>query len=193
LPPSFSRNRVPRELSASVGAPGPHDFAVRTSAARLAPLPRPPHPCPTSVTIAIRPSDRAGTVRTLRLIRASEKAKYFLRGGWTGFCAREVICPTGRRFADAGPMIVARHTPGPASANLHKRRPLHSRWQTLGLRRQPWRADAPAESRGAKVIASGKIAAAVIAVAIMAPCDPTASPNIPKRIGAVAPAPIVQV
>ena len=45
----------------------------------------------------------------------------------------------------------------------------------------------------AKAIASGKIAAAVIAVAIMAPCDPTASPNIPKTIGAIAPAPIVPV
>jgi hypothetical protein len=29
LPPSPSRNCVPRKLSASVGAPGPHDFAVR--------------------------------------------------------------------------------------------------------------------------------------------------------------------
>ena len=29
LPPSLSRNCVPRNLSASVGAPGPHDFAVR--------------------------------------------------------------------------------------------------------------------------------------------------------------------
>jgi hypothetical protein len=29
LPPSLSRNCVPRKLSASVGAPGPHDFAVR--------------------------------------------------------------------------------------------------------------------------------------------------------------------
>jgi hypothetical protein len=36
------------------------------------------------VTIAIRPSCRGGTVRTLRLIWVSEKAKYFLRGGWTG-------------------------------------------------------------------------------------------------------------
>jgi hypothetical protein len=29
LPPSLPRNCVPRNLSASVGAPGPHDFAVR--------------------------------------------------------------------------------------------------------------------------------------------------------------------
>src|SRR5229473_4610466 len=45
-----------RQLSASVGAPGPHDFAVRVSCARLAPLSRPSHPAPTSVTIAKRPS-----------------------------------------------------------------------------------------------------------------------------------------
>ena len=36
----------PRKLSASVGAPGPHAFAVRVSIARLATLPRPPHPAP---------------------------------------------------------------------------------------------------------------------------------------------------
>jgi hypothetical protein len=38
LPPSLSQAN-PRELSASVGAPGPHAFAVRISAARLATLP----------------------------------------------------------------------------------------------------------------------------------------------------------
>ena len=35
-----------QELSASVGAPGPHDFAVRISAARLASPLRPPQPAP---------------------------------------------------------------------------------------------------------------------------------------------------
>ncbi|MEY2394527.1 MAG: hypothetical protein QOF94_872, partial [Acidobacteriaceae bacterium] len=54
-----------RQLDAGVEASGPHDFAVRKSApssdppchhvARLT-LPRPPHPHPASVTIAIRPS-----------------------------------------------------------------------------------------------------------------------------------------
>ena len=41
--PRHRRNRF-RQLSASVGAPGPHDFAVRISAARLASPLRPPHP-----------------------------------------------------------------------------------------------------------------------------------------------------
>jgi len=38
------------KLDASVGASGPHDFAVRASAARLATPSRPPHPAPTFVT-----------------------------------------------------------------------------------------------------------------------------------------------
>jgi hypothetical protein len=68
-----------RELDASVGASGPHDFAVREkrlSSARRGiaqesfdspcdpiarkTLPRPPHPHPASVTIAIRPSGGVG-------------------------------------------------------------------------------------------------------------------------------------
>jgi len=36
----------PPSLTPSVGASGPHDFAVRISTARLASLPRPPHPAP---------------------------------------------------------------------------------------------------------------------------------------------------
>jgi hypothetical protein len=50
-----------RELDASVGASGPHDFAVRINAARprkvfaLSSLSRPSHPNLTSVTIAKRP------------------------------------------------------------------------------------------------------------------------------------------
>jgi len=76
LPPSPARRRKRlHDLSACVGAPEPHDFAVRDHAARLArsrsltdlvdppcnhvartTRSRPPHPIPTSVTIAIRPS-----------------------------------------------------------------------------------------------------------------------------------------
>ncbi len=77
------------KLDASVGASGPHDFAVRapvfakgfaglesaeasakavTGVARLASPPRPPHPASTSVTIAKRPSYRGGTARNLMLI-----------------------------------------------------------------------------------------------------------------------------
>jgi hypothetical protein len=45
LPPSPVRRLMRlHELSASVGAPGPHDFAVRNAARTSAHSPRPPHP-----------------------------------------------------------------------------------------------------------------------------------------------------
>jgi len=46
----------PAKLDASVGASGPHDFAVRRSFARLATLPRPPHPAPNVRDDGQRPS-----------------------------------------------------------------------------------------------------------------------------------------
>ena len=45
LPPSPAKVAF-RELDASVGASGPHDFAVRSSTFRQACCPRPPHPAP---------------------------------------------------------------------------------------------------------------------------------------------------
>jgi hypothetical protein len=45
-------------VDASVGASGPHDFAVRLRAVRLLALVRPPHLYPAFVTIASRPSHR---------------------------------------------------------------------------------------------------------------------------------------
>jgi len=53
------------ELGASVGAPGPHDFASASAsfvrARSRAPPKRPSHPAPRVVTIAKRPSCRSGT------------------------------------------------------------------------------------------------------------------------------------
>src|ERR1700730_5590547 len=40
------RRNSSRQLDTSVGVSGPHDFAVRFGAARLASPPRPPHPAP---------------------------------------------------------------------------------------------------------------------------------------------------
>jgi hypothetical protein len=57
-----------RQLDTSVGAPGPHDFAVRVSIARLAALSRPLHPVPRFVTIMIRPSCRDGIRGRIALI-----------------------------------------------------------------------------------------------------------------------------
>jgi hypothetical protein len=50
-------------------------------------------------------------VGTLRLIWASEKAKYFCGRGWTGFCAREVICPTGQTQRHCPRAIIRWHGP----------------------------------------------------------------------------------
>src|SRR5674476_1248396 len=44
------------QLDASVGASGPHGFAVHLARARLSRAWRPPHPIATFVTIATRPS-----------------------------------------------------------------------------------------------------------------------------------------
>jgi hypothetical protein len=64
LPPSSAAALAARELSASVGAPEPHDFAVRVTCARQSHAPRPPHLTATFVTIATRPSS---TVRRAEL------------------------------------------------------------------------------------------------------------------------------
>jgi hypothetical protein len=58
--PGFLATVIPeklasQELDASVGASGPHDFAVRIERSRQKHRQRPPHPAPTSVTIASAP------------------------------------------------------------------------------------------------------------------------------------------
>jgi len=61
-----------------MGAPGPHDFAVRVCAARLSAHPRPPHSAPRVMTIAIRPSCRRGMGGGNHHFRKNERG-YFLR------------------------------------------------------------------------------------------------------------------
>ena len=51
-----SEKLVSQKLDASIGAPEPHDFAVRVARVRLSRATRPPHLTATFVTIAIRPS-----------------------------------------------------------------------------------------------------------------------------------------
>src|SRR5271169_5177728 len=77
-------------LDASVGASGPHDFAVRDSIirprarARLT-LPRPSHPAPNVRDDRETPLVmRRGTARVLVLIWPDEEAKYFFAEDWTG-------------------------------------------------------------------------------------------------------------
>src|SRR5712664_4069267 len=99
-----------RKLDASVEASGPHDFAVRDlhlSSARLViahrsfanppcdpvarkTLPRPPHPHPASVTIAIRPFGGVGWREFVEMICPTGEAKYFCKGDSTQ------NCPTGK-------------------------------------------------------------------------------------------------
>src|ERR1700736_6379663 len=57
------RRNCLRQLDASVGASGPHDFAVRVSTVRQRAARVHRIPPPTSVTIAKRPSEEAGPNR----------------------------------------------------------------------------------------------------------------------------------
>jgi hypothetical protein len=83
-------------LDASVGASGPHDFAVRrTALSSAAPL--------TStasrlafVTIASRPSKEAGRGEFVEMICPTGKAKYFFSYDWTGKIS--LICLKKFRF-----------------------------------------------------------------------------------------------
>jgi hypothetical protein len=74
-----------RELDASVGASGPHDFAVRVSAVRPWRHPRPPHPAPNVYDDRETPLRGNGTAGDIDLIWGKREAEYFCRGGWTGF------------------------------------------------------------------------------------------------------------
>jgi hypothetical protein len=81
------------KLDASVGAPGPHDFAVRSSMLRLRTPIRPSHPAPTFVTIAKRPSYRDRTRESVELICPTAQAKYFCEKDWT---RKLQNCPDGQ-------------------------------------------------------------------------------------------------
>src|ERR1700688_3559033 len=90
-----------RELDTSIGASGPHDFAVRSNISRpragdrsqahhppchpiaRKTLPRPPHPHPASVTIAIRPCSGVGWREFVEMICPTGEAKYFCKQDWT--------------------------------------------------------------------------------------------------------------
>src|SRR5579872_1050889 len=127
LPPSSAQcEKHCRQLDASVGASGPHGFAVRAHLHKSHPaalVPVPPRlkrrrigvvrlrhrrvhhiPRPTSVTVAIRPSCGRETGGLLKLICPTTKAKYFCEKGWTGISQN---CPTGK----SGPRATSPKTP----------------------------------------------------------------------------------
>ncbi len=56
-------------------------------------LPRPPHPAPTSVTIAKRPSVWDGMARLIEMFLPTTEAKYFCKEGWTPLSTNR---PTGK-------------------------------------------------------------------------------------------------
>src|SRR6185437_1262151 len=60
LSPSPPRSLLLENLTPTIEASGPHDFAVRKVTRSSVAHPRPSHPCPTFVTIAKRPSVWAG-------------------------------------------------------------------------------------------------------------------------------------
>jgi len=80
------------KLDASVGASGPHGFAVRFSAVRQRHIRVHRIPHPTSVTIAIRPSLWVRDGEHMQVIWVRRKTEYFCKGDWTG---KSVICPSG--------------------------------------------------------------------------------------------------
>jgi hypothetical protein len=80
LPPSSAKISF-RELDASVGASGPHDFAVHLKRHSSKAPRRPPHPAPRFVTIASRPSCRGGTAGACRDDLPDGRNEIFLREG----------------------------------------------------------------------------------------------------------------
>ena len=89
-PQETCKKLASRELDASVGASGPHDFAVRLGAARprkvFARRRQNVHriPRPTSVTIATRPSCGCGTAKMLAVIWGKDQCCPLRHIGTTG-------------------------------------------------------------------------------------------------------------
>jgi hypothetical protein len=83
LPPSLARI-APRNLTPASGRQDHTTSPSAISNARLASLSRPPHPVPTFVTIAIRPSDRDGTGWILVLIWGRDQRCRLRQIGTTG-------------------------------------------------------------------------------------------------------------
>ena len=69
------RNRF-RRLDASVGASGPHAFAVRLRRARPSRRRRPPHPAASVRDVAQRPSEWGGTGRLIKVIWVRRQGKF---------------------------------------------------------------------------------------------------------------------
>ena len=107
----LARSLLPQELDASVGASGPHDFAVRKQSALVkAPLASTASR-PASVTIASRPSCRDGTGRVGKGdLPDGKSGKFFTRGLDTKIAGQpvgQITGPVGRVELFAKPVIFA--------------------------------------------------------------------------------------
>jgi hypothetical protein len=71
------RRNVIRRFSASVGAPRPHDFAVRTPRHRQKRNTRPPHPAPNVVTMANAPLVGSETGEQVPVICPTTQGDFF--------------------------------------------------------------------------------------------------------------------
>ena len=83
-PQETCKKLASRELDASVGASGPHDFAVRKISAFVNAPPASTASRLTSVTIAKRPSVRDGMAKDMWVIWVRWERKYFCDEDWTG-------------------------------------------------------------------------------------------------------------
>jgi hypothetical protein len=83
LPPSPAKVAL-RELDASVGASGPHDFAVRLPALSSAALARVHRISPRICDDHDTPLSRGETAGDIEVIWVSGKQKYFCKWDWTG-------------------------------------------------------------------------------------------------------------
>ncbi len=88
LPPSPAAALAARALSASVGAPGPHDFAVRSHAIRLRfsrlTQPRPSHPASNVRDDRDTPLQVEAGRRVSKVICGENEAECFSRADWMG-------------------------------------------------------------------------------------------------------------
>jgi hypothetical protein len=81
-----------RQLDTSVGASGPHDFAVRFSAIRQERIRV--HRIPSrNRDDRVSPLCGTGQGELVEMICPTGKAEYFCKGGWTG---KSLICPSGK-------------------------------------------------------------------------------------------------
>jgi len=81
------------QLDASVGASGPHDFAVREPRSRQQHNPRPSHPLPYVRDDRETPLGVGRDANDVKVIWLKRKPKYFCEWGWTG---QPLICPSSK-------------------------------------------------------------------------------------------------